>query len=178
MGQPMDDAMFNDLTRSLVQAAAHARGETVPSLRVHFPSEVDVAAIQGLTLAPQIITTPAGNEFAILPRRDYDALLARLGDEAAEDRATARIVDEHLAAVEAGTAGPMIPHWFVVLMVEHGSPIAAAREHRGCTHAELAAFLGISRDHLSEIEQGRRALTQEQAHQIAAHTGVEAEWLL
>ncbi len=31
----MDDAMFNDLTRSLEQAAAHARGETVPGLHVH-----------------------------------------------------------------------------------------------------------------------------------------------
>ena len=30
----MDDAMFNDLARSLEQAAAHARGETVPGLHV------------------------------------------------------------------------------------------------------------------------------------------------
>ncbi|KMO44994.1 hypothetical protein VQ03_00255 [Methylobacterium tarhaniae] len=71
----MDDAMFNDLTRSLEQAAAHTRGETVPGLRVLAPCEVDVAAIQGLTLAAQIITTPAGQEFVILPRRIYDAPL-------------------------------------------------------------------------------------------------------
>ncbi|BCM88069.1 hypothetical protein [Methylobacterium indicum] len=82
----MDETTFNDLARSLEQAAAHARGETVPGLRVHVPREVDVAAIQGLTLAPQIITTPAGEEFVILPRSDYDALLARLGAEEAEGR--------------------------------------------------------------------------------------------
>ncbi|MEN3237928.1 helix-turn-helix domain-containing protein [Methylobacterium ajmalii] len=47
----MDDAMFNDLTRSLEQAAAHARGETVPGLHVHVhvPREVDVAAIRKAT---------------------------------------------------------------------------------------------------------------------------------
>ncbi|UHC17841.1 hypothetical protein LRS73_08255 [Methylobacterium currus] len=65
----MDDAMFDNLTRSLKQAAAHACGETVPGLRVHVPREVDVTAIQGLTRVAQIITTPAGEEFVILPRR-------------------------------------------------------------------------------------------------------------
>lgn len=45
----MDDALFNDLTRSLEQAAAHARGEIVPGLRVHVPHEVDVAAIRKAT---------------------------------------------------------------------------------------------------------------------------------
>ncbi|RVU13756.1 helix-turn-helix domain-containing protein [Methylobacterium oryzihabitans] len=127
----------------------------------------------------QFITTPAGEELAILPRRDYDALLARLGDEAAEDRATARIVDEHLAAVAAGTAGPAIPHWFVMLLAEHGSTVTAARKHHdNCTQAQLAEAIGISQGHLSDIERGRRALTREQARQVAAHTGVEAEWLL
>jgi DNA-binding XRE family transcriptional regulator len=121
-------------------------------------------------MTAQIITTPAGEELVILPRRDYDALLARLGDEAAEDRATARIVDE---TTEEAT----VPHWFVMLLAEHGSPVTAARKHHGCTQAELAAVLGISQGHLSDIERGRRALTQTQAHQVAAHTGVEAEWL-
>ncbi|KMO16512.1 helix-turn-helix domain-containing protein [Methylobacterium platani] len=42
----MDDALFNDLTRSLEQAAVHARGESVPGLQVHVPREVDIAAIR------------------------------------------------------------------------------------------------------------------------------------
>ena len=128
----------------------------------------------------QYITTPAGEELAILPRRDYDALLARLGDEAAEDRATARIVDKHLDAVEAGTAGTAVPHWFVMLLAEHGSAVTAARKHMSppCTQAQLAEAIGISQGHLSDIERGRRALTRDQAHQVAGHTGVEADWLL
>jgi putative transcriptional regulator len=45
----MDDALFADLTRSLTEAAAHARGETVPGLRVHVPQVIDVAAIRRST---------------------------------------------------------------------------------------------------------------------------------
>ncbi len=45
----MDDALFETLTRSLEQAAAHARGESVPGLRVHVPREIDVAAIRRST---------------------------------------------------------------------------------------------------------------------------------
>ena len=41
---------------------------------------------------PQIITTDG--EELLLPRRDYDVLLARLRDEGAEDRMTVRLVEE------------------------------------------------------------------------------------
>ena len=120
--------------------------------------------------AAQAATTPAGEELVILPRRTYDALLAQLGDEAAEDRATARIID---TSTEAAT----VPHWFAGLLAKHGSPVTAARKHHGCTQAELAAMLGISQGHLSDIERGRRILTQTQAHQVAGHTGVQTDWL-
>ena len=43
---------------------------------------------------PQFIRTEAGEEFVVLSRRDYDAMRARLGDEDAEDRMTARMVKE------------------------------------------------------------------------------------
>ena len=45
----MDEAMFDALTRSLEQAAAHARGGTVPNLRVHVPQDIDVVAIRKAT---------------------------------------------------------------------------------------------------------------------------------
>lgn len=45
----MDDATFAELTRSLEQAAMHARGETVPSLHIHVPREIDVVAIRKAT---------------------------------------------------------------------------------------------------------------------------------
>lgn len=42
----MDEATFHELTRSLEQAAAHARGETVAGVRVHVPHDIDVAAVR------------------------------------------------------------------------------------------------------------------------------------
>ncbi len=92
-------------------------------------------------------------------------------DEAAEDRAMARLVD-------ASTAEADIPFWFVELVALHGSPVAAARAHHGCTQADLARVLGIPPGRLDEIERGRGELTDLQRSQVAAHTGVEAGWLL
>ena len=42
----------------------------------------------------QFLKTETGEELVVLTRRDYDSLLARLGDEEAEDRMTVRIVKE------------------------------------------------------------------------------------
>ncbi len=53
---------------------------------------------------PQIITTD-GEELVVLPRRDYDVLLARLGDEGAEDRMTVRLVEESWRRIASGEEG-------------------------------------------------------------------------
>ena len=45
-------------------------------------------------MEPQVLKTAAGEELVVLPRRDYDVLLARLGDEEAEDRLLLAMVDE------------------------------------------------------------------------------------
>jgi hypothetical protein len=42
-------------------------------------------------MKPQVIVTEGGEKLVILTERDYDALLARAGDEDAEDRMTVRI---------------------------------------------------------------------------------------
>lgn len=42
----MDETTFDALKRSLEQAGAHARGKTVPGLRVHVPDDIDVAAVR------------------------------------------------------------------------------------------------------------------------------------
>lgn len=49
----MDDALFKDLTESLGQALAHAKGDAVPGMVVHVPEDLDVAAIRMKTGASQ-----------------------------------------------------------------------------------------------------------------------------
>lgn len=128
-------------------------------------------------MKPQFIKTEAGEELVVLARHEYDALLSGRGDEAAEDRAMARITDAYLVEEQAGH-GASVPFWFVELVATYGSPVTAARKHHGCTQIELAHMLDISQGHLSDIERGRRQLSDIQRTQIAAHTGVEADWLV
>ena len=53
-------------------------------------------------MKPTFITTDGGEELVVLSRREYDSLLARLGDEDAEDRMTVRIADEVRKRIDSG----------------------------------------------------------------------------
>jgi hypothetical protein len=53
-------------------------------------------------MEPQFLRTESGEELVVLSRRDYDSLLARLGDEEAEDRMTVLLVEEVRRRIEAG----------------------------------------------------------------------------
>ena len=45
-------------------------------------------------MKPQLIVTEAGERLVVMTERDYDDLLARAGEEDAEDRMTVRLVEE------------------------------------------------------------------------------------
>jgi DNA-binding XRE family transcriptional regulator len=116
---------------------------------------------------PQFIRTEAGEEFVVLSRRDYDAMRARLGDEDAEDRMTARIVKE--AKASGGVAAPLSV-WDEVEAAS--SPIGPLRKWRKLTQEELAAEAGISQGYLSELETGRKAGDLATLRRVAAALGV------
>lgn len=67
----MDEALFADLTRSLEQAAAHARGEAVPGLVVRVPRDLDVAAIRRRTGVSQA-RFAAGIGVAVATLRNWE----------------------------------------------------------------------------------------------------------
>lgn len=127
-------------------------------------------------MKPQIIRTETGEELVVLTRREYDALVAATDDEEVEDRAAAQLADAYLAEEEAGR-GAAIPHWFVKLVVQYGSPVAAARAHHGSTLAGLADATGIPQDTLVRFERAEADPDDEQRHRIASHTGIEPNWL-
>ena len=79
----------------------------------------------------QIIQTD-GEDLVVIPRRDYEALLARAGDEASEDAMTARIVEATDAKIARGedVALPTAV-WAAIESGEH--PIRAIRKYRGLT---------------------------------------------
>jgi DNA-binding XRE family transcriptional regulator len=121
---------------------------------------------------PQIIRTPAGEELVVLPRAEYDAMVAALED-AAEDEADARIGAERLAEIAAG-AGMMTPDESGNVLVRMGY-LRAARNARGLTQAQVAETVGIAQGFLSDIEAGRRNGSPETMKRLAEALGLPAE---
>ncbi|WP_293863149.1 helix-turn-helix domain-containing protein [uncultured Alsobacter sp.] len=104
---------------------------------------------------PQIIKTPSGDELVVLPREEYELLLARAGDQRAEDSVGARIIRQALAAERRGDE-IFLPAeiWDKIEAGTH--PIEAIRRFRGMTQVQLAAKAGITQGFLSEIENRRK----------------------
>jgi len=126
---------------------------------------------------PQIIKTETGEEMIVLTRRGYDALLARSGDEAAEDRMAARILDETQAKIDRGE-DVALPLEVWVEIEEGESPIKAIRKHRGLTQAELAALVGCAQPTIAQIETGEREGKAVLLLKIARALGVPMEVLI
>ncbi|WP_439576044.1 helix-turn-helix domain-containing protein [Phreatobacter sp.] len=118
----------------------------------------------------QIIHTDSGEELVVISRRDYDALLARLGDEDAEDRMTL------LLAAEARAEQPL-PSEVSAAVLSGASLVKAVRQWRGLTQSALAEAAGINQGFVSEIESGAKGASPETLARLAVALGVPAGWL-
>ena len=118
----------------------------------------------------QTLTTEAGEELVVLSRRDYDALLARLGDEDAEDRMTLII------AAEARGETPL-PEPVSKAILGGNAPLKALRRWRGMTQAQLAAAADINQGYLSELEAGAKAASEQVLARLASSLDLPPGWL-
>jgi ribosome-binding protein aMBF1 (putative translation factor) len=121
----------------------------------------------------QIIHTD-GEDLVVIPRREYEALLARAGDDAAEDVATARIIAATDAKIARGedVALPAAV-WNAIESGEH--PVRAIRNHRGLTHAEVAKRAALREGYIADIEAGRRRGSAASLKAIATALDVRLE---
>ncbi|HEY1983626.1 MAG TPA: helix-turn-helix transcriptional regulator [Xanthobacteraceae bacterium] len=95
----------------------------------------------------------ARGEIAILPRKDYEDLVARAA-EADEDKGTARLVAH---ARDASTTGaPLIPKNVVDRLASGDNPVRVLREWRDITQMYLSFKTGLSQGYISDVETGRR----------------------
>jgi ribosome-binding protein aMBF1 (putative translation factor) len=99
--------------------------------------------------------TPRG-EVAILPRKDYEALIAKAA-EADEDAGTARVVAR--ARNEIAGGGALLPKEVVDRMANGENPVRVLREWRDITQMYLSFKTNLSQGHISDIENGRRTGT-------------------
>jgi DNA-binding XRE family transcriptional regulator len=118
--------------------------------------------------------TPKG-EMAILPRKEYEALVAKAA-EADEDAGTARLI----ARARKGIAGgaPLLPKEAVDRLASGEHPIRVLREWRGITQTYLSFKTGISQSHISDIEKGRRTGTTATLRAIAGTLDVPLDLLV
>lgn len=124
----------------------------------------------------QFIRTPGGDDLAVLPRNEYDRLVA-LAAEAQEDAAASRIVRNSTRALREGREA-VLPKSVVDRLANGENAIRVIREWRGKIQGELAAAVGISQNYLSEIENGRRKGPAELQKKFARALGVPIDLLI
>jgi hypothetical protein len=95
----------------------------------------------------------ARGEVAILPRKDYEALVAKAA-EADEDKGTARLVALGRDAVAAGA--PLLPKEAVDRLAKGGNPVRVLREWRDKPQEYISFKTGLSQGYISDLETGRR----------------------
>jgi hypothetical protein len=124
----------------------------------------------------QFFKTPGGEEIAILPRADYEELMARASAaEDDEDVLDVAMYDARKAQVAEGEA---LPTEVSALMLRGDSLLKAVRRWRDKTQLEIEAMTGIGQGYLSDLESGRRNGGAETLARLADALNVPAAWFI
>jgi DNA-binding XRE family transcriptional regulator len=99
---------------------------------------------------PTIITTPNGDQMAVIPLTEYERLV-----EAAEDLADVRAYDEVVRRLASGEE-ELVPAELVKRILDGENTLRVWREYRGLTVKQLAEGAGVSAPFVSQIETGQR----------------------
>lgn len=122
----------------------------------------------------QFIKITGGEELAVIPKRDYERLVALA---ASEDAGTARIVRRAREALAAGRE-IVLPKTVVDQLASGENPIRVLREWRDMTQSELVARVGITQGYLSDLEAEKRKGPVALHQKIARALGVPIDLLL
>jgi DNA-binding XRE family transcriptional regulator len=122
---------------------------------------------------PQIIRSPSGEEMVVIPRVEYERLLAAAHDEDADDVA---IYDARKAEL-AGDPDAVLPASVSAAMLKGDSRFKALRRWRGLSQSALAAKAGVGQGYLSDIENRRRTGSPETLERLARALDVPAKWV-
>ena len=123
----------------------------------------------------QFLTTPGGEELVVLPRAEFERLMA-LASEAEEDAADVAACDTAKAEFEASD-GETVPPEVSRMVLDGKSRLAAVRKWRGQSQAELAQRVGIGQGHLSDLETKRRSGNPETTERLASALDVPVSWI-
>lgn len=115
----------------------------------------------------QYIVREGRTEYAVVPIAEWNRVVALAED--AEDILAADGAMRQLQAGEDET----VPLELVEQLIEGGNPVAVWRRHRGLTQQQLAEAAGVTKSHVSQIENGTKSGSLECMRRIADRLGVE-----
>jgi DNA-binding XRE family transcriptional regulator len=122
----------------------------------------------------QTIKTPAGDDLVVLPKADYDRLVAA-AREKLEDAADARAAAHILARLESGEE-ETVP-FEIVKRLRTENRIKVLREYRKMTQRELAEAASMNALYLSQIECGRATGGIKSLLRVAEALGVSLDMI-
>jgi DNA-binding XRE family transcriptional regulator len=121
----------------------------------------------------QFIKSPSGDEMAVLPREEYEALILAV-EEAAEDAAD-------VAAYDAAMADPLgsqpLPADLSQLILQRNGLLKSIRLWRKLELADVAEAIGVAPDVISDLEINRTKVTGDLAQKLAKALDVPEHWL-
>lgn len=124
--------------------------------------------------AVQIIHA-AGGDLVVIPREDYEALLAAAAvDEDAEDAADIAAFDEAIADLAAGRDA-VLPAEVSAAILRGASRLTAWRKFRNLSQQMLAEQAGVGQGYLSQIERGERAGAPDTLKRLADSMGLRVD---
>ncbi|MGE0282791.1 MAG: helix-turn-helix domain-containing protein [Rhizobiaceae bacterium] len=123
----------------------------------------------------QVIRSQNGEEMVVLPRADYDALVAAAA-EMDEDAADLAMYDARKSELMAST-NAVLPAKVSTLILEGNGRLKAIRLWRSMTQSELAAAVGIGQGYLSDLEARNKTGSPETVAALAVALGVPVEWI-
>jgi DNA-binding transcriptional regulator YiaG len=121
----------------------------------------------------RFIRSAEGEELAVLPRADYEALIAGLDDEDEDDIA---LYDQRKAELLSGKES-FLPPEVSILILKGDSRLKAIRRWRKIKQNDLARQCGIGQGYLSDLESRRRAGSPETIAALATSLDVPLDWL-
>ena len=120
----------------------------------------------------QTINTGGASELVVIPRADYDRLIAELED--AQDSASAKAFEAREARGEA----EFLP-WELAKRLRRGEhPVLVWRDHRGLTQKALAEQAKMTAAQLSEIEKAKKTGSVATLQKLASVLSVTVDELL
>ncbi len=121
----------------------------------------------------RFIRSPEGEELAVLPRADYEALIAELYDEDEDDIA---LYDQRKGELASGKDG-MLPAEVSAMLLKGDSRLKAIRRWRSLKQLELSAKSGVGQGYLSDLESRRRTGSPETLTALAKALDVPLSWI-